>query len=288
MWRRIERKDRLQKKSTRSAIAAESSIKGAKRGTKIVVRPVRSRRTGRESGLHLGSIGETVTLLDEDILEAAIIRQANEPYVRLIETAVHPALVKKLKEMAGEYQNRPGTNNLRRSLTFYIVAANDGDAESQFNVGTFFENGLGTEKDAETAVKWYAKAADQGYAPAQYALGLCYSEGNGVRRDPKRAIRLFQKAASQGDVDAKYALGLAFRRGQGADRKLRAAFLLLKDAAKAGHAAAQFSLGLAFARGEGTRIDFAQAKIWYGKAAEQGDDDAKANLDLLNRVLAQR
>lgn len=49
-------------------------------------------------------------------------------------------------------------------------------------------------------------AANQGDAAAQYNLGVCYYNGEGVTQNKTEAARLFRLAAAQGDEDAKKAL----------------------------------------------------------------------------------
>ncbi|HIU91462.1 MAG TPA: SEL1-like repeat protein [Candidatus Fimimonas merdipullorum] len=49
-------------------------------------------------------------------------------------------------------------------------------------------------------------AANQGDAAAQYNLGVCYYNGEGVTQNKAEAARLFKLAAAQGDENAKNAL----------------------------------------------------------------------------------
>ena len=53
------------------------------------------------------------------------------------------------------------------------------------------------------AVKWYKKAAEQGNASSQFKLGSSYANGEGVTKDMKEAVKWWTKAAEQGDADAK-------------------------------------------------------------------------------------
>ena len=39
----------------------------------------------------------------------------------------------------------------------WSTLAYDGDVDAQFNLGALYENGLGVEKDAETAARWYRR-----------------------------------------------------------------------------------------------------------------------------------
>jgi TPR repeat protein len=46
-----------------------------------------------------------------------------------------------------------------------------------------YDQGKGVLQDYKTAVKWYTLAAEQGYASAQTNLGVSYSVGEGVPQD---------------------------------------------------------------------------------------------------------
>ena len=47
-------------------------------------------------------------------------------------------------------------------------------------------NGQGVPQDYAEAVTWYRKAAEQGDADAQYNLGVMYAKGQGVPQDYAR------------------------------------------------------------------------------------------------------
>ncbi|MFQ8837355.1 MAG: SEL1-like repeat protein [Oscillospiraceae bacterium] len=49
-----------------------------------------------------------------------------------------------------------------------------GDWDAQYNLGTFYEAGIGTARDAEQAKRWYIAAARQGQ---DEALEKCRAEG---------------------------------------------------------------------------------------------------------------
>ena len=82
-------------------------------------------------------------------------------------------------------------------------AAEQGDADAQYNLGFMYATGDGVIKDAAEAVKWYRKAAEQGYADAQYNLGLMYANGDGVIKDLVEAHAWFNVAGANGDEKAK-------------------------------------------------------------------------------------
>ena len=94
-------------------------------------------------------------------------------------------------------------------------AAEQGDAEAQFNLGVCYYTGKGMERDESEAVKWFRKAAEQGYANAQYNLGSCYRTGIGTEPDQREAVKWYRKAAEQGNAVAQCSLGTGYFSGTG-------------------------------------------------------------------------
>jgi TPR repeat protein len=65
----------------------------------------------------------------------------------------------------------------------YRLAAVQGHAAAQYNLGVLYTIGQGVPRDDAKAAKWYRLAADQSVAAAQYSLGLKYDNGRGVPQD---------------------------------------------------------------------------------------------------------
>ena len=72
-------------------------------------------------------------------------------------------------------------------------------------------------------------------------LGWCYANGNGVNKNEIEAAKYYQQ----------------------------------------GHASAQYNLGWCYAQGIGIDVDFKEAIMYFKLAAEQGNEDAHYNLDIL-------
>ena len=101
---------------------------------------------------------------------------------------------------------------LRLQLRELRLAADQGDASAQFNLGLMYAKGWGVpqvnlglmyvkgwgipQDDAE-AVRWYRLAADQSHADAQYNLGVRYANGEGVPQDDLQAHMWFNLTASR-------------------------------------------------------------------------------------------
>ena len=83
-------------------------------------------------------------------------------------------------------------------MKWYRLAAVQGHAVAQVNLGGLYQAGLGVPQNDARAVRWYRLAADQGSAMAQLQLGLRYRDGRGVRQNNETAHMWFNLAASRG------------------------------------------------------------------------------------------
>jgi len=89
----------------------------------------------------------------------------------------------------------------QRAIELYELAANQGYAFAQFNLGAML-GAIGSERNYERAAEYYKAAARQGFASAQVNLGVLYVQGNGVEQSIETARGLMRKAAEQGDANA--------------------------------------------------------------------------------------
>ena len=89
------------------------------------------------------------------------------------------------------------------AVRWYRLAAVQGDARAQTNLGFMFATGRGVSKDIVEAERWYRLAAEQGHVSAQYNLGVMYASGEGVPLDIVRAYMWWDVAASQGEEGAQ-------------------------------------------------------------------------------------
>ena len=158
------------------------------------------------------------------------------------------------------------------------LAADQGQAEAQLNLGTSYANGEGVSQDdyAQAAVLC-REVAEQGYPKAQLMLGELYDSGDGVPQDYTQAALWYRKAAEQGNASAQYLLGLLYYRGRGVPRDYPQAAAWYLKASEQGDAEAQVSLGFLYALGQGVPQDYAEAHFWYelGAAGEQDASNAK-------------
>jgi TPR repeat protein len=64
-----------------------------------------------------------------------------------------------------------------------------------------YDNGQGVTQDFKEAVKWFGLAAADGVAIAQFDLGLMYAIGEGVTQDYASAHMWFDLASSAGNAN---------------------------------------------------------------------------------------
>jgi TPR repeat protein len=74
-------------------------------------------------------------------------------------------------------------------------------------------------------MKWYRLAAEQGYAFAQYDLGVMYDKGEGVLKDYPQAVKWYRLAAEQDYVEAQIHLGVMYANGQGVSKDYVLAYM---------------------------------------------------------------
>ena len=78
-----------------------------------------------------------------------------------------------------------------------------------------YANGEGVVEDDAEAARWYRLAADQGHAIAQSNLGVMYANGEGVVEDDAEAARWYRLAADQGLAGGQNNLGCDVRQRRG-------------------------------------------------------------------------
>ncbi len=100
----------------------------------------------------------------------------------------------------------------------FLIAADQGNADAQYNLGVLYYKGYGVEQNYEEAMKWYLKAANQGYASAQYAIGRLYEKSQGVEQNYEEAMKWYLKAANQGHAAAQCAIALLYEKGYGTEQ----------------------------------------------------------------------
>jgi TPR repeat protein len=161
---------------------------------------------------------------------------------------------------------------------YYHKAAIRGSSRAKFSLGGLYKFGIGgVSQDENQSLYWYKSAAIDGFAPAQYSVGRYYYG----KDDYEMAISWLQKAVEQDLIDAKVIYSLCLIH---IDKFPEKAYNLMLEAANANDSEAQYYMGLFSEEGFSVRKNRGQAIVWYKKAAENGDEDAKAKLRELGEL----
>jgi TPR repeat protein len=131
------------------------------------------------------------------------------------------------------------------------------------------------------AMRWYRLAAAQGNALAQVEIGNLYGMGQGVPQDYSEALRWYRLAAAQGNSEAQNNVGFFYVSAWGVSQDYTQALSWFRKAADQGNEVAQRNIGMIYLQGLGVAQDRAEAIRWFRMAAEKGDDDAKEALKAL-------
>ncbi|WBY08974.1 SPOR domain-containing protein [Sphingomonas sp. 7/4-4] len=118
----------------------------------------------------------------------------------------------------------------RTAVEKWRPAADQGNADAQFNMGQAYKLGRGVAVDLKAAEAWYRKAALQGHEQAEGYYGLALFE-NGKRAD---AVPWLQRAVGRGDARAQYILGIMLFNGDGVAKDWVRAYALMVRASSTG------------------------------------------------------
>ncbi|MFT5446890.1 MAG: TPR repeat protein [Gammaproteobacteria bacterium] len=166
------------------------------------------------------------------------------------------------------------------------ILAEQGDKRAAFLLASRYATASGgVPRDDSEAVRWYMLAAEGGLAEAQYNLGIMYATGRGVPLDPDKAAQWYGRAAGQGLAEAQFNLGTLYGTGRGVRRDEALAVKWLTKAAQRGLARAQYNLGALYEHGRGVRLNAHAALEWYKKAADQGLEQATFRYAALARKM---
>lgn len=188
-------------------------------------------------------------------------------------------------------------------------AAEAGDARGMVAYGWLLANGLGGLRDVEQAREWINEARIAGLARATFVSSLIEGRISGAKKRVE-SLQLLEQAARDGDTMAANNLGVAME----LEGNLTGARSLYETAALQGNAVARenlerlrrltrggdafnlsrlrlqaddgdtdamFQLAQRYHRGEGVQQDFAQAILYYRRAADAGSQRAREFLALI-------
>ena len=89
-----------------------------------------------------------------------------------------------------------------RIFSGLLPLAEQGYPLAECQVGYFYAQGLGVERDLDRALLWTRRAAEHGDRDGQFNLGCFYEEGTALARSMEQAALWYQRAPRQGPTEA--------------------------------------------------------------------------------------
>jgi TPR repeat protein len=148
-------------------------------------------------------------------------------------------------------------------------------------LGTCYNQGLGTIKDEDAAVRWLTIGSALGNPKAMNAIAVMYYNGGVFKQDKKQALKYFKQASDKGNAFGMASLGQMYMSGEGTKKDTKEGLRLLRESAENGEPSAYFYLAEAFDGGIGVTVDYGEAAKLFKKAADKGYMDAYSEVALL-------
>ena len=183
----------------------------------------------------------------------------------------------------------------------------EGDAQSQLQLGILYYFGRGTETNFKKAAFFYRKSADKGNAEACRRIGQMYDMGKKpLKQNDKTALRFYKKAVKLGDENSKPKMATLYYHTEDiknfkillqecAKKKINQKILakakkLTKDkilkktnveiadavfeAAIMGNKEFQHHMGMLYVSGKGVERNYEEALVWFSNASRGGQPES--------------
>ena len=135
-------------------------------------------------------------------------------------------------------EDREVSSQEKQAAIFYKLAAKQGDADAEFNLGCCYRKGKGIKRNEEKAFKYLQRAADKGHKDAEVSLNLMVDtllEGKRAKKDQRKQIELLTFLTNKGNTEAQCKLAGFYAYGEFVEQDLAKAASLFKRAAEQGH-----------------------------------------------------
>lgn len=152
-------------------------------------------------------------------------------------------------------------------------AANQGHKESQRAIGQAYAVGMGNyPKDPKKAFTWFLKAAQQGDIDSQVEVGIAYRDGDGVKKNLKEAIKWLEMATSSGDMQGRFELAMLRMHKSRPERERKIGLVLLQENVIKQHPQSLWLMGELYMDGLLVEKNESQAIEHWVKAVQGGSN----------------
>ena len=163
----------------------------------------------------------------------------------------------------------------KKAFQVWEELSEKGYIRSTFYLGVCYDVGIGTRKNDRKAYCNYLLAAELGHVEAQYNVYKMLYDGVGVDKNIDESIEWLKVAAlGNKDIEAIRDLGFCYYMGRGVKKNYKLAVKYYRVAAKKGDSKAQWNFGLCYEYGDGVQASKRWSNYWFDKAANQGHEGA--------------
>ena len=186
----------------------------------------------------------------------------------------------------------------RLQFEFTQLGAFNGNPNSQYRLGSFYQCGNFVDRNEKTATGWYKKAAKQNYLPAMYSLYSLYLiDYRDHIKNKKKCFYWMNKSAKYGSPVYWESLGYWYKEGIGTAKNFKKAIYWFKKICNLPEMKIQnccrnfgeilYNLGLFSFYGLGTQKNINEAYEYFRKSADQGFKEAYDALAYIDSLHAE-
>lgn len=176
-------------------------------------------------------------------------------------------------ELNSQSKELLNNRDYEKALPILRKSAELGNAEAQYNLGYFLQNGVGITKNEKEAFEWYKKSSENGFNDGHYAMMMAYGNGTGTEINSEKAFEYALKCAKNNDATCMWNIVNCYKQGLGITKDLNK---MLEWATKlsllenpenlnlSGNiTSTRLSLAYMYRDGDGLEIDFYKSYIWF-------------------------
>lgn len=148
-----------------------------------------------------------------------------------------------------------------------------GNAEAQYNLGYFLQNGVGITKNEKEAFEWYKKSSENGFNDGHYAMMMAYGNGIGTEIKSEKAFEYALKCASNNDATCMWNIVNCYKQGLGVTKDTNkmlewaTKISLLKNPdnlnLSGNITSTRLSLAYMYRNGDSLEKDYYKSYIWF-------------------------
>lgn len=197
--------------------------------------------------------------------ERKTLLESAEKELRMLNSMFLVTLGQKYLEEAGA----GATELYEQAFKFFKLAADEGDANAQIQVGNMYMKGIGVKASYQEPMKYFMLALEKNEKEALKGLAYLWKNGSLNFDLSKITLEELEQLAVNGDLAAQKNLMYMYRRGEGgAPQNHEKAAQLCQLFADQGNVDAQYRLGKMYEKGHGKLQDDTMAFRYYRLAAK--------------------